>query len=383
MSRRRRLWAAALVAACSLAPGPSRAEGLTEAQRVRLTHDLDLRRSERHMSSQVFDVAAVVDAVDRRLEAGAPREDLDAIVAEVLDEVLISFAPRGATPKPGFKYRYPMDVSTPVLVSQGPNTEPTHQDLEAYDFAIPIGTPVLAARPGRVALVVDGFELEDLPPGQGWMVNQVDVLHRDGTWATYLHLNAGIPVREGQEVRGGERIGYSGNTGFSKDPHLHFQVQARGADGKPRTVPVRFRDGTKEGARPRTLSFVLGRRPSNVGLRASVGGAPVAEGAVLPGELGGAKRLRVELRTPGGRWVDVTGDERTRFVSATPWLAQVSPQGRVRFVRNRRWRGTLFTTSARVVVTAVFDDPGMKALGYVDVLWNLHAPQLEAQGDGS
>jgi murein DD-endopeptidase MepM/ murein hydrolase activator NlpD len=45
--------------------------------------------------------------------------------------------------------------------------------------------------------------------------------------AVYAHLaQDGADVRLGEHVRRGQRIGRSGNTGFSGGPHLHFVVQA-------------------------------------------------------------------------------------------------------------------------------------------------------------
>ena len=55
----------------------------------------------------------------------------------------------------------------------------------------------------------------------------VRVLHIDGTMAVYAHLQPeSVMVHPGQRVRVGQRLGASGNTGFSTGPHLHFSVQA-------------------------------------------------------------------------------------------------------------------------------------------------------------
>ncbi len=44
-------------------------------------------------------------------------------------------------------------------------------------------------------------------------------------WATYAHLQPGsIPVRMGERVTPGQRLGRLGNSGNSTDPHLHFQL---------------------------------------------------------------------------------------------------------------------------------------------------------------
>jgi murein DD-endopeptidase MepM/ murein hydrolase activator NlpD len=51
-------------------------------------------------------------------------------------------------------------------------------------------------------------------------------LHTDGSMALYAHLaENGALVHPGQHVETGQRIGLSGNTGYSTAPHLHFAVQ--------------------------------------------------------------------------------------------------------------------------------------------------------------
>src|SRR5690625_5722784 len=60
----------------------------------------------------------------------------------------------------------------------------------------------------------------------GPRANFVRILHDDGSMALYAHLDyGGVSVRDGQRVKRGQRIGRSGNTGFSTGPHLHFVVQ--------------------------------------------------------------------------------------------------------------------------------------------------------------
>jgi murein DD-endopeptidase MepM/ murein hydrolase activator NlpD len=82
----------------------------------------------------------------------------------------------------------------------------------------------------------------------GGRANFVRVLHDDGTMGLYAHLKPeGVLVRVGQRVRQGQRIGLSGNTGFTTGPHLHFAVQVnRGM----RLVSIPFRlDGMATSAR--------------------------------------------------------------------------------------------------------------------------------------
>lgn len=141
------------------------------------------------------------------------------------------------------QYRYPLRLAS-VQVEQGYGGHWSHTDpadYHAVDFAAAEGTPVLAARDGMVMQAEDGYRdtgsNRDTDAGRA---NYVRIVHDDGSMAVYAHLLAeGVNVRPGQRVRAGEVIAYSGNTGFSSGPHLHFVVQAnRGM--RLRSVPFRM-----------------------------------------------------------------------------------------------------------------------------------------------
>jgi murein DD-endopeptidase MepM/ murein hydrolase activator NlpD len=104
---------------------------------------------------------------------------------------------------------------------------------------------VFAAREGVVIEVAsDFFESGTDLAVDGPRANIVRVLHDDGTMALYVHLNWNtIRVVPGQEVRRGEYLADSGNTGFSTGPHLHFVVQ-RNQGGSLVSVPLQFADAT-------------------------------------------------------------------------------------------------------------------------------------------
>ena len=70
--------------------------------------------------------------------------------------------------------------------------------------------------------------------------NLIRIVHDDGSMAIYAHLREnGAMVRVGQRVSLGQLIGYSGNTGFSSGPHLHFCVQINSA-GHLVSIPFRM-----------------------------------------------------------------------------------------------------------------------------------------------
>ena len=140
-------------------------------------------------------------------------------------------------------YRLPFDAAH-LQVSQAPQGRFSHTDAEnrdAVDFALPEGTPVLAARAGRVMQVQGRFHGNDGDAlGDRERANFIRILHPDGSMAVYAHLQPnGLRVRSGQRVQAGQPIGLSGNTGYSTAPHLHFVVQVN-AGMHLRSIPVRI-----------------------------------------------------------------------------------------------------------------------------------------------
>ncbi len=128
-------------------------------------------------------------------------------------------------PDKNYVYGYPFNKSHLFKISQGPGGEFSHKDMFAYDFTMPVGTPVIASRDGIVAVIKANSGVGG--PNRKFIddANYISVYHSDGTIANYLHLNKkGVVVKEGQSVKKGELIGYSGNSGFSSGPHLHFEV---------------------------------------------------------------------------------------------------------------------------------------------------------------
>jgi murein DD-endopeptidase MepM/ murein hydrolase activator NlpD len=88
-----------------------------------------------------------------------------------------------------------------------------------YDYRAPEGTPVRAAQEGRVIETTSGWA--------GGFGISILVDHGGGLTTRYAHLSR-IGVAPGQTVGQGETIGWSGNTGYSTGPHLHFETRAGG-----------------------------------------------------------------------------------------------------------------------------------------------------------
>ena len=121
----------------------------------------------------------------------------------------------------------------------------------AVDIDVPIGTPILAVADGVVTAIGESFMDTDHTEGHE---NFVLVKHGDGTAALYGHLTyLGAAVEPGEVVAQGGLIGYSGNTGNSSGPHLHFNVLANCSVDPPVdlavvdqcvTVPMSFRNAS-------------------------------------------------------------------------------------------------------------------------------------------
>ena len=93
---------------------------------------------------------------------------------------------------------------------------------EGIDIAVAEGTPIFAAASGTVILAAYS----------GGYGNYTCIDHGGGLSTCYGH-QSGFAVSSGSSVSQGQVIGYSGNTGSSTGPHLHFEVRINGAATDP------------------------------------------------------------------------------------------------------------------------------------------------------
>lgn len=157
-----------------------------------------------------------------------------------------------STPSP---YRLPWPGGISVTCVQGNNGSFSHTGPQAYawDFQMPTGSVVEAARAGVVRFVGQDSNVG----GVNWKedisrANYVVIDHGDGTSGAYLHLMYhGALVKVGDHVRQGQPIAYSGATGFASGPHLHFQVEKTDpASWFSQSLPVHFADVTANNGVP-------------------------------------------------------------------------------------------------------------------------------------
>ena len=140
-------------------------------------------------------------------------------------------------------YALPYRSGSSYRVLQGYGSRFSHTGLEefAIDFDMKVGTPVHAARAGVVARVEESHSKGCWEDGCGAYANYVVILHNDGTTGEYYHLaQNGALVEVGDRVAQGQKIAYSGNTGHTTMPHLHFAVYRAASGGNTQSIPVRF-----------------------------------------------------------------------------------------------------------------------------------------------
>ena len=126
--------------------------------------------------------------------------------------------------------KYP--VAMPNITQYFGNTPFASQNPQVYngaghngiDFGVKSGTPLLAAAAGTVL----GTGNTDTACSGVSYGKWVLIKHGNGLTTLYAHLSV-IQVSQGQTVASGEKIGLSGNTGYSTGPHLHFTVLASDA----------------------------------------------------------------------------------------------------------------------------------------------------------
>ena len=82
------------------------------------------------------------------------------------------------------------------------------------DFRAKVGTPVYSTNDGKIALIMNRFYLGKV----------IYIDHGRGAYSYYCHLSK-FNVKDGQSIKKGDLIGYSGVTGRITGPHLHYAVR--------------------------------------------------------------------------------------------------------------------------------------------------------------
>lgn len=130
--------------------------------------------------------------------------------------------PPGWYDEKGFNMRGPI-LGRPVSFSRitsrfGDRFDPltgAHGKHRGTDYAVPIGTPVVA--------VADGIVEERAMSGDAGLF--IRLMHSNAYESLYLHLSNAAGIERGTAVRQGQVIGLSGNSGRSTGPHVHYELR--------------------------------------------------------------------------------------------------------------------------------------------------------------
>ncbi|HBO21834.1 murein DD-endopeptidase MepM [Providencia sp.] len=121
---------------------------------------------------------------------------------------------------------------------------------KGVDFAMPVGTPVLAVGDGEV--IVSKYS--------GAAGNFIAIRHGRQYTTRYMHLRQ-LLVKPGQKVKRGDRIALSGNTGRSTGPHLHFEMWVNQQAVNPLTAKLPNSGGLTGKERKEYLALVKENKP--------------------------------------------------------------------------------------------------------------------------
>ena len=123
------------------------------------------------------------------------------------------------------KYSFPVDFKfvTGVFTHESPGHRGPFK--HSIDYTVPEGTPIKAASNGIVLAVRDDSKEGGRSKKFDLKTNFILLKHKNNEGTIYEHLKyKGAKVKIGDKVKRDQLIGYSGNTGWSYGPHLHFMV---------------------------------------------------------------------------------------------------------------------------------------------------------------
>jgi len=163
-------------------------------------------------------------------------------VSQLTDNEIYNLKSGRVKPDSSYVYQLPFSKGSRFLLIQAYNSKMSHKDELSLDFKMKKGSWICAAREGVVESMRKDSDMGGLKPEYLSEGNHIIIRHADGSVAMYWHLQKdGVLVNPGDTVLKGQPIGFSGNTGYTAFPHLHFQVQ----DKNGKDIATRF--NTKKG----------------------------------------------------------------------------------------------------------------------------------------
>ena len=162
--------------------------------------------------------------------------------AQLTDQEIRNLKGGKVKPDNSYVYHLPFAPGSKFLLIQAYNSKMSHKDELSLDFKMKQGSKICAAREGIVQTLRKDSDHGGLKPAYLSEGNHIIIRHADSSTAMYWHLQKdAVLVNIGDTVVKGQHIGFSGNTGYTAFPHLHFQVQ----DKNGNDIATRF--STKAG----------------------------------------------------------------------------------------------------------------------------------------
>ncbi|AZL83541.1 M23 family metallopeptidase (plasmid) [Aliivibrio salmonicida] len=187
-------------------------------------------RTYKELNSKYHDIGFVLYE-DFQDEEFSLSNSLDRVLLDAATYKLIETLIPG-NPMQGTTYRISSGFGT-RFVKNHPNVSKNHKGL---DFSTPVGTPIYAPASGVVTLV----RPSTAKVGAG---NFLRLRHGFSFESSYSHLSK-FYVKSGQYVDRGQLIAWSGNTGNTTGPHLHYEVKYNGRQIDPLPF-VKLKDNIK------------------------------------------------------------------------------------------------------------------------------------------
>jgi murein DD-endopeptidase MepM/ murein hydrolase activator NlpD len=193
--------------------------------------------------AMAFDGASITSRLALiRAGSGAGRRDVEFVAGALVVGVTLALA--AMQPAFGSRAAAPVASVAAVVVPEAMQLPLAHPRVSSFfgvhstfrghphdgiDFATPRGTPVLASADGVVVESGEGHR------GEAKYGAVIALAHAGQLASFYAHLDERF-VQVGEHVRRGQLIGYSGNTGRTTGPHLHYELWRAGAPVDPETV---------------------------------------------------------------------------------------------------------------------------------------------------
>lgn len=142
------------------------------------------------------------------------------------------------------QYRRPFPNNTPVAFIERESPAHVGPFRGAIDYAMQLGTPVIAPLDGEVRDVEDNHERYGPTEEFVHDANYVTIARANGEFSQAVHLaKDSVIVKKGDKVKAGQQIGITGNSGWMTEPHLHFFVFRLESDENGfRGLDPQFRD---------------------------------------------------------------------------------------------------------------------------------------------